>query len=67
MAWNTYRDFVVVSESKEKALSIHPDGGLNTGRGFWPKNHSMIEITLIGKAEKGLKEGMVLCANYNAG
>lgn len=68
--YDTYDSCVVAAESEDKAVLMHPDGGLITNRNYysavWPKDSSHVEATLIGKAIKGTTAQVIL-ASFNAG
>jgi hypothetical protein len=70
--WDYYDSAVVVAESVEDALSIHPGFDNKTGLnppdcddGSWPpKGHVFAEV--IGIADRRQQRGVV-CASFNAG
>jgi hypothetical protein len=70
--WDYYASAVVVAESVEDALSIHPDFDNKTGLnppdcddGSWPpKGHVFAEV--LGIADRRQQRGVV-CASFNAG
>ena len=64
--YDMYDSCIVVAKNEEDAIKIHPSG-LNLDRDVWTRNPDKISCTLIGRAVKGLKEGNIVIASFNAG
>lgn len=67
--WDTYDSAVVAAYSKDEAKKIHPNGDNTYFVLFdymWT-SPDKVEVQLIGKADKSIAVGSVICASYNAG
>ena len=74
--YDTYDSAVVVAESLEEAVLVHPHGDLkwNVDDKTWvPLDYGSwvdpVKVTAveIGVAADGMKPGTVICASFNAG
>ena len=63
--YDTFDSIVVCAPSKEAAVKIHPRGGRN-GSSTWASSPAAVTCTLIGKAAKTVKPGVVH-ASFMAG
>lgn len=70
--YDTYRSAVVVAETKEEAMAMHPDGaGLIFNEVYrynysWVHSPECVDCKCLGLADAELEAG-VICANFNAG
>lgn len=78
--YDTYDSAIVVARSALSAKKIHPGGkrtwdkekntwtcsDFETDDCSWAKLPD-IECEYVGKARSGMKQGLVLCASFNAG
>lgn len=73
--YDTYDSAVVVAETPNQAKQIHPNGDkysedIKTWEkpyGSWATSPKNVTAQYIGKAKRGLKNGTVICASFNAG
>ncbi|GHU92636.1 hypothetical protein FACS1894208_00120 [Clostridia bacterium] len=67
--YDTYDSCVVVAESEDDAVTIHPKGDNAWWREFsrvWASDPETVHAKYLGVATDGLERGMVL-ASFNAG
>lgn len=70
--YDEYSDAVVVAKSEEEARKIHPSDLVEGDSWTAEENYGSwispdkVEVTLIGKATKGIGKGIV-CASFHAG
>lgn len=74
--YDRYDSFVVVAESAEAAIKMHPAEMHMPGRekeatdywGWeWERDTSYLDVKYIGEADIELASGKVICSSYNAG
>jgi hypothetical protein len=73
-SYDCYDSFVVVSKSKQKALTYYPnhefykDTDMSHNRNCgWTSDLNSITVECIGKANQRQKEGTIICSSFNAG
>ena len=78
VCYDEYDSFVVAALTKEFAREQWPgpcqwfrDGvgkpHLDKLHSYWPQSKEKLKVELIGKTEKDLHQGEIVCASYNAG
>ena len=75
--YDTYDSAVVVAADARKARQIHPGGAMWANRNVpyndwrdgdaWATSPETVEARMVGYAKRGMKEGDVICASFNAG
>lgn len=64
--YDTYDSAIVCARSEKEARQIHP-GGRKWGEAYgWCRSPEAVSVEKIGKADNGVKVGVVL-ASFNAG
>jgi hypothetical protein len=69
--YDTYDSAVVAAPNEQAARETHPSGEVwpdedRYSGNYWVRTPNEVTATLIGKAVKGTKAG-VICASFNAG
>lgn len=67
--YDTFSDCVVIAESEQDAITIHPKGSVfqeNKISSDWAYQYKDIKVTDIGIAHDDQKRG-VICASFHAG
>ena len=63
--YDTYDSAVVAADSADAAAHIHPSGETDGTWGWVPPEGVTVEY--IGEAKDGTRQGVVICASFNAG
>lgn len=64
---DTYDSCVVVADSEEEALKIHPNYRWDIVCAWVTYGSRYIKVEYLGEAREGLEGGTVVCASFNAG
>lgn len=79
-AWDVFRAFVVVADSKKAAAAHHPGYSVGDtlsnaecwkreagGGGDWVESPDDVTAKCVGVASRGLKAGQIICSDYLEG